>query len=106
MKKLLIIPIVSIALGCASIRQDLEHTETDPKTGIVTSDTTHTKATALWDSKTIIDKMKTSNGVTSKGKTQTTGVSGLSEESSSTNTTNFLIEGLKVLGKGAVAGGL
>lgn len=93
--------IAIIAIGCtacASNRQHLVHEEVDPKTGIITKDTTDNHTYSFWDSSNTIDKMKTSNGITTKGRSQTTGVNGLSEESSSTNTTSALLKGVELLG--------
>lgn len=97
--------IAIVAIGCtacASNRQHLVHEETDPKTGIITKDTTDNHTYSFWDSSNTIDKIKTSNGITTKGHSQTTGVNGLSEESSSTNTTSAIIHGLEILGSSAI----
>ncbi len=97
MKKLLIIPVVAIALGCATSRQDILSKETDAKTGNITEKHTIVVNRSFWDSKNTVDKIKTSNG-----KTQSVGMNGVGEESSGTNTTSAIIEGLKIIGASAI----
>lgn len=79
--------IVSLALAmplllcsCAAVRQTATTTSTNPTNGVVSVTTAQCSVVAWGDARTIVDKARAS-----AGKTATVGVSGVSEETSSSN---------------------
>lgn len=92
MKYLLTVVVMAALLcstvGCASVRQTAETTETDPTSGVVKRTHATSSIVAAGDAKNMVEKARAS-----AGKTASVGASGVSEETSSSG----IAEMLKVL---------
>lgn len=66
---------LALCVGCASVRQEAATSSTDPKTGIVSTQTAKSVIIASGNSKTIVEKVRAS-----AGKTSSVGASGVTEE--------------------------
>lgn len=85
--------------GCSVLRQNLVTEITHPD-GSTERQTTHATAYSFWDSKESIAKLHVGNG-----KTQSIGVTGLEQESSSTNAVALFKAGIEALVKTAFEAG-
>ena len=79
MKKLPFLCLLALACGCDTITQRLT-TQRTLADGTVEIQSTYSRVSAKWDAKQTVEKMRVSNG-----KTQSVGVSGLDQESTTTN---------------------
>jgi hypothetical protein len=94
------IALAIILCSCASVHQQGTTSTTDPKTGIVTTQSADIRVVASGDSKTIVEKIRAS-----AGKTVSLGASGVSEENSLSTVVAAVAEALvKAMETGFAAG--
>jgi len=94
MKTLRLCVLCALFTGCASINQTLDSELRHPD-GTVEIKRTQSRATAFWDAKQTLEKLKVSNG-----KTHSVGLTGVDNESSGTNAVNLI----EAIVRGAVQG--